>query len=1444
MSTDQFGRELLAFDRLRFGTDLNQTRHIANDYGMSNANEYTDCRAAFNTRRNLREDDDLSSWDRLIEDALFALERVAPNVAIAIPVDDLHGRDSAKRHAAFFKIQAWVRKNPKVQETDSTLAFLALLPDSLGGSEFGSRHAVKNQRMTSAREALALELCGGRFPDMNEVADAMVERVRDDKNASTGWFGSRAEIVPFLRLTRAAMARNLPRWRAEQDSRDIQILERGMDDAEFFLANPLAVENDQVVLDRLLSLEPILSNFVPSLGSGDHRAAWPVLLHELWFDPTELKKQWMEASGSIVYQVTRSEEFHADPEAARSLRQLLRPVDALFVPWDPKWDAEPWLAIDGDAITRINTFEYELAQGVSGESYRQVPDGPTVSAIRALVREWIWDTALAPMRETIGGMVRRPGSKERAAKMAEGQHKAFLSYLSFLNGPGGRENMVGFLNETKPLFTDGAKLNRSQDLMNGYVRGKMFDQNRMEDWRIEELVRRGEVDGHVLEELREYYGSKKSFIQWNDRKRPWPVADETFDKWREEHKRRFAETSKGFAATRDLYVFSDTVHERSGGIALAEPAFNARLLPPVLNPEIARIAEAVQRGEDVAADLKKWTADAMRWMPEAHLLRDFFLENASHVGLYLELRKSFSAEELAADGIVLDVKTVDLREHLDEKDNGVLKRAYMTTYPIIRVKGLETASRKFSVDQKKAIADYLTDRAGLMTAATGELFERMATELEIDALRAEYRKFRDHLEPKGRELTNEQRVAAGQKAFDLVLKRVVVRFPRATQHRDSILTSLMSDLATTSDQAMTIEKMTYAYYVRHPGEDGNEASEAFSATETVKNYLALFQDASSRRIALTWFFGGTMPEDRLIEGEAFGVNEQEKVDAFWMLSGEERRAIFYSALLGEHGLFECQPFNSHNLDSQKTRELHRFVSDFYDDNFAELFPKERTSKAFRLAFVEAFTVYTPARRVELLLSLADRMRELKMSGEKLTPGEAIRLLLEQVGVVGVKTGQVLSEQRDVLPDDMRSDLSSLKDRATPFNKQGVFTYLRGAGWYVAGDGRAAVSEVGEIVGSASIKQVHRVRLESGEELALKVQRPRIERYFDEDMRVLGSVVKAFRREGYDVPQWLLPEVRRVVEAEMDFGREARSSRTIGESLARRGASLNVGGRDLPLSVPEIRAIHTKETDPRRNMQLMMESFAHGLTLEDVRRLQAGEDGKATGEKAEGERDGIREKLRRLYGDVAPAMERRYAELDLRAVQAQLAVELLTQIAEDQMFHADLHRGNAIVNLSAGHEGVSLIDLGSAGESKPEFLELSAHLLMLKQGLGSPDRVGEILATYAPANLSLAEWTNLVTETVAGGETVEDVFKEILARLLKATGGTMDQNLRYLLKALASAGGHFQALQERIMSTAMNAAMAEGATSESRQMAVLMSPEVQKLLPLLPRVPFLAAMVGI
>lgn len=1395
--SERIGMDKLAFDRLRFGNALGPkgVSRGAGDYGSSATTEYTSRPAGVGVNLTRGGERTRDGWERLTEDLLFALEKIAPGVALRINADALRGASPDERGEAFASVHRWLVAHPEVQSKHPVLRFAALLPETLGAAMLSGDTAFGRSPLEiSPWEQFALSLSAGSIPRLSEfiqhIRYVAAGKTLDSYGASHGVVTKRSDILPTLSLIRAAMDMHLPRWRATQDSRDVQTLERGMRDLEWFFSNPLTNTDEQAAFGRLFADLETFSAFLPSPTSGRSVAAWPVLFHELWFTPDRLREQWL-ASGDCK-EIMNSKELNEDNALHEDLYALVTGGEK--TEQIASWSFQGFVKEGG--LVDLDWREYEQETGKTREELSKreklIPEGKTHLAVEQRILQWYWDRAIIPARQALERIVQRPATDQTALRMHDGFYKSFITYLRLLETGGGAKEMAAYLDGLAPAFTDTAEVNRSQDLMNAYVMKEM-----------------GKLE-----------------------RREW-----------EERKRRFVEESKEFRATRDLYVFSDMVRGSKATISLSEPSFNARLIPVLLNPEIARIAENAIAGKGTEDDLGRYAANVERWMPDAHLFRDFFLENASHMALFEKLRALFSDERLRADGVTLEITFVDLRDHLTGHDDQVLDRAYMVTYPLVRVRGLEQATRRYTSDEKKVVADFLTDQSRKMTRATSELFERMAVELEIDHLRADYASMREHGEPRHLPLSAERRRTAGQKAFDRVLEHVLARFPRATQHRDSILRSLMTDLATTSEQVQSLERLTYSYYVRHPGEQTDDAT-AFSATETVKNYLAMFQDRSMRRNVLIWFFNGPIPDDRLIEGETFRVNEQEKVEAFWLLSSEERRAIFYTALLGEGGLFDCPTFRSGEVHwgEYGKQQMLGFVRDFYKYNFTGLSGSAELERGFEIAFVEAFTLYSPARRVELFLSMTDRMRELRLRGERLSAGQAIRLLLEQVGAVGIKAGQVASEQKDALPSAVRDDLSSLKDGAEPFNKQGVFTYARLAGWYEPGEGRPAISEIGELVGSASIKQVHRARLENGEEVALKVQRPRLERNFEEDMQVLSGVVGALQAGRFDVPTWLLPEVRRVVVEEMDFGREAQSARTMGASLARRSAGVLVGGKELPLSVPKILALHTKETDPSRRMQLMTEEFAEGLTLEDIRRLQARTDGLQTEALKEG-REQVERKLRRLYGDLAPVLERRYAEIDLEAVQAQIAIELLSQIADDTLFHADLHRGNVIVNLTPGNEGVSLIDVGSAGNSHPEFLELSAHLLLLKQGIGDASRVADILSVYAPSSLTRAEWTQLVEGAVSESETMEETFKEILARLLKATNGSIQPDARYLLKALASAGGHLQALRERLMRTFAEAAVHAQTTGESPQTVLLRSPEVQKMLPILPRLPFLASLLG-
>jgi ubiquinone biosynthesis protein len=118
-------------------------------------------------------------------------------------------------------------------------------------------------------------------------------------------------------------------------------------------------------------------------------------------------------------------------------------------------------------------------------------------------------------------------------------------------------------------------------------------------------------------------------------------------------------------------------------------------------------------------------------------------------------------------------------------------------------------------------------------------------------------------------------------------------------------------------------------------------------------------------------------------------------------------------------------------------------------------------------------------------------------GERPSPAEArassarrFRETLADLGPTFIKLGQILSARPDILPPDFVAELSRLQDRAPPLPLETVLRVIeRGLGkpW------RELFAEIDpEPLASASIAQVHRAHLASGERVVVKVQRPGIE----------------------------------------------------------------------------------------------------------------------------------------------------------------------------------------------------------------------------------------------------------------------------------------------------------------------------------------------------------------
>ncbi len=166
------------------------------------------------------------------------------------------------------------------------------------------------------------------------------------------------------------------------------------------------------------------------------------------------------------------------------------------------------------------------------------------------------------------------------------------------------------------------------------------------------------------------------------------------------------------------------------------------------------------------------------------------------------------------------------------------------------------------------------------------------------------------------------------------------------------------------------------------------------------------------------------------------------------------------------------------------------------------------------------------------------------------PQVRFRKALESLGPTFIKLGQILSTRPDLLPEEWIEELMKLRDELPPIpweQVEGVIEEELGSGWE-----RLFTRLDTNPIGSASIAQVYRGRLKSGEEVVLKVRRPGIEEAVELDLAVMMRLARIIHRHVeelriYDLPG-LVDEFAFTIKREMDFRVEASNCERIGEVL--------------------------------------------------------------------------------------------------------------------------------------------------------------------------------------------------------------------------------------------------------------------------------------------------------
>lgn len=158
----------------------------------------------------------------------------------------------------------------------------------------------------------------------------------------------------------------------------------------------------------------------------------------------------------------------------------------------------------------------------------------------------------------------------------------------------------------------------------------------------------------------------------------------------------------------------------------------------------------------------------------------------------------------------------------------------------------------------------------------------------------------------------------------------------------------------------------------------------------------------------------------------------------------------------------------------------------------------------------------------------------------------IRAMLEELGPTFIKLGQMLSLRSDIIPEQIADELRKLQDSVTPIDPEQIEkTIEEQLG--------APVSEVfasfeKDCFAAASIAQVHRAVLHSGERVIIKVRRPEIEAIINNDIEILWDLASLVEKRYVWARELQLTEIvdefSNAIRNEIDYFREGRNAEKI------------------------------------------------------------------------------------------------------------------------------------------------------------------------------------------------------------------------------------------------------------------------------------------------------------
>ena len=350
-----------------------------------------------------------------------------------------------------------------------------------------------------------------------------------------------------------------------------------------------------------------------------------------------------------------------------------------------------------------------------------------------------------------------------------------------------------------------------------------------------------------------------------------------------------------------------------------------------------------------------------------------------------------------------------------------------------------------------------------------------------------------------------------------------------------------------------------------------------------------------------------------------------------------------------------------------------------------------------------------------LLSLPKRIFRTEEEVDPQTLGERLRIALEELGPTYVKMGQIASTRPDILPAYVITELEKLQDQVPPFS------FIEASKIIEAELGAAPSDIFMEFdetpIAAASIGQVHYAVLKSGEEVAVKVQRPLIAHTIETDLEILLDLAGLAERRIewaalYHVRD-MVDEFARSLRSELDYSIEGRNAEKIAKQFA----------EDTTIQIPKVYWEYSKK-------RVLTLEFMRGVKLSQIENLEN-------------------------------------LGYNREVLAENLIKAMFKQILVKGFFHGDPHPGNIFV---LPGQIISFIDFGMVGRLSPDMKYNFASLVIGMMRQKTEDMIDAVFemgivpddidrkVLFRDVDLLREKYLDVPLSQVHLGEAVNDLFQ--------------------------------------------------------------------------------------